>query len=357
MTKVHVQQALDIFAVSTDAYIQTKMKPLLGGTLEWTSILQELDKMRGKGSWTYSARDPALQLRMLTERLGGLGYPFDEGDPNRTLSSYGSVLRIVRNRLSHGGEFETFDALHAVDTVRTVLAHIGDVDASAKVADIRTTLLGELVDAEQSLKVPTEQVTPVPRNSEEKEPGNVRADYEDGLFGQVPWEPWTTVVVGEQEDLDSMRTNRVKESVRGLIEIIGESEGPVHQDRVAKLVGLAFGFSRLAPQRAKRILGQISKASVYVDGDGFVWPLGINRDEWLIFRTSTESQRPFHEISPVEIANAAVSLLKADEHRTEVELARGVLQLFGRTRGSKVATRQVQRGMDYARAMGRIPQP
>ncbi|MBP2218028.1 hypothetical protein [Arthrobacter sp. CAN_C5] len=83
---------------------------------------------------------------MLTERLGALGHPFDEGDRNRTLGTYGQVMRIVRNRLSHGDTFEAFDALHAVDTVRTILAHIGDESGTVVAAGIRTALISEFLE-------------------------------------------------------------------------------------------------------------------------------------------------------------------------------------------------------------------
>lgn len=355
MSKHYVQQAVDLLSKGLDPFLESRMKPVLG-SLEWTSILQELDKMRGRDDWVYSRKDPSLQLRMLTERLGSLGYPFDQGDKNRTLSSYGSVLRIVRNRLSHGGEFEVFDALHAVDTVRTVLAHIGDDERAVQAADLRTSLIAELLTADEGTTPPTKEPEPdIPGEPVQKheEPAG-SPDEPEALYGAVEWEPWTTVVVGEQEDLDSMRTNRVKENVRSLVEDIAEAEGPVHQDRVARLVGMGFGFSRLASARVKRILAQIPKASVVVDADGFVWAEGIDRDQWLIHRTSSEAQRPFEQISPVEIANAAMSVLKDDPSLGEPELRRRVLAQFGRKKGSKAATAQLQRGMFHAKSSGRL---
>lgn len=349
MSKIYVQQALDLLGSGLDRYIQAKMAPLLG-SLDWTSVLQELDRMRGKADWIYSRQDPALQLRMLTERLGSFGYPFDEGDRNRTLSSYGSVLRIVRNRLFHGAEFEAFDALHAVDTMRTVLAHIGDSDRAAQVADIRTALMSQLVAEPDGMGQYQPDTAPEHPEENQLEPSTAP----EPLYGESPWQPWMTVVVGEQEDLDSMRTNRVKENVRGLIEDIAEAEGPVHQERVARLVGLAFGFSRLAPARVTRILRQIPKASVVLDADGFVWPGDIDRDRWVIHRTSDETQRPIEHISPVEIANAAMAILKGETSLDDTELRRRVLLQFGRKRNSKAASRQLDLGLAYGRDHGRI---
>lgn len=355
MTKQHVHDALDLLSERLDPFIQEHLREHIG-ELEWTSVLSELDRMKGKEGWTYSRRDLSLQLRMLTERLGAFGYPFDAGDRNRTLSSYGSVLRIIRNRLSHGSEFEVFDALQAADTVRTVLAHIGDAEGSSRAADIRAAVIKDLLEASDSQgdvaaddddqQAPTLAVAS--QGTAEKVPAA------DLLYGAVPWEAWTPVVVGEQEDLDSMRTNRVKENVRSLIEDIAESEGPVHQERVARLVGLAFGFSRLVPGRMRRILGQIPRASVDIDPYGFVWPKGIDRSRWLIHRTGDGSVRSFEQIAPTEIANAIVAVIKDDASLEGAELRRRVLQQFGRKRTSKPAREQFELGLAYAKSSGRI---
>lgn len=85
---------------------------------------------------------------MLAERLEDFWYPFDAGERNRTLASYGSVLRNLRIRLSHVGEYEVFNALHVVDTVRTIPAHIADTLWAGQAAGVRTALIEELAAAE-----------------------------------------------------------------------------------------------------------------------------------------------------------------------------------------------------------------
>ncbi|MFF3036704.1 Swt1 family HEPN domain-containing protein [Arthrobacter citreus] len=352
MTKHHVHEALDLLAERLDPFIQSRLNGHMGG-LDWTSVLQELDRMRGKEGWMYSRRDVALQLRMLTERLGTLGYPFDAGDRNRTLSSYGSVLRIIRNRLSHGNEFEVFDALQASDTVRTVLAHIGDAEGSRRAADIRAEVIRELVEASEGVVAgPGEEDSPEQIPLPEGQ--QTELDASSQLYGAIPWEAWTPVVVGEQEDLNSMRTIRVRENVRSLIEDIAEAEGPVDQERIARLVGLAFGFTRLVPVRIKKIRAQIPKASVDIDPHGFVWPKGIDRSRWLIHRTGDGSVRSFEQIAPTEIANAIVAVIKDDASLAGTDLQRRVLQQFGRKRTSKPAREQFELGLAHARTSGRI---
>lgn len=351
MSNIHVQQAMNLLSGGLDDFITGKMRPILG-QLEWPSVLSELDSMRGKEGWTYSRKDVALQLRMLTERLGNLGYPFDEGDKSRTLSSYGSVLRIVRRRWAHNDEFGTFDALTAVDTVRTVLAHVGDSTRAEEAAQLRTSLLSELVettDERPASDIP-ETDGAAPDLNEADEPAT-----RSSLPGAVPWEPWNVAVIGEQADLDSVRTTRVKEMVRSLIEDVVESEGPIHRDRLAKLVGYGFGFSRVPSARSKRILNQLANSSVFVDAHGFVWSEGIDVTKWLIHRTSTEVQRPFEDICPVEIANAAASLARTHGTLSMSQLRQKVLEQFGRKKKSKGSDSQLDLGISYAASTGMIP--
>lgn len=351
MSNVHVQQAMNLLSGGLDEFITGKMQPIIGD-LEWPTLLSELDSMRGKEGWTYSRKDVALQLRMLTERLGNLGYPFDAGDKNRTLSSYGSVLRIVRRRWAHNDEFGTFDALTAVDTVRTVLAHVGDGARAEEAAELRSSLLSELVEATDERPASDDPATEgeVP----EPEAGGQPSEGAS-LPGAVPWEAWNVAVIGEQADLDSVRTTRVKEMVRSLIEDVVESEGPIHKDRLAKLVGYGFGFSRVPAARSKRILNQLANASVFVDAHGFVWSEGIDVTRWLIHRTSTEVQRPFEDICPVEIANAAASLIRAHGTLSMSQLRRKVLEQFGRKKKSKGSDSQLDLGISYAASTGMIP--
>ncbi|GAA1365409.1 Swt1 family HEPN domain-containing protein [Arthrobacter rhombi] len=339
-----------------DDFITDKIRPLIGD-LEWPSVLRELDSMRGKVGWTYTRRDVALQLRMLTERLGNFGYPFDAGDKSRTLSSYGSVLRIVRRRWAHNEDFGTFDSLTAVDTVRTVLVHIGDEARAAEAAALRTSLLSELVE-------PADE-RPEPADSSKAEESASAGPAESGspagpaketpLSGATAWEPWNVAVIGEQADLDSLRPTRVKEMVRSLIEEVAETEGPIHKERLARLVGYGFGFSRLSAARINRITNQIVHAAVFVDDYGFVWPEGIDTNKWLIHRTSTEVQRRFEDISPIEIANAATALYNADSSLSKADLRHKVLKQFGRKKKSKGSDAQLGLGISHAISSGRIP--
>lgn len=96
-----------------DPIIATSLAPHLAG-LPWTTILSELDKMKGFNAKHYAATDPQSQLRVLTERLGALGYPFS--DKHRIVSTLAQELRIMRNRWAHPEvHISTLDAWRTCD--------------------------------------------------------------------------------------------------------------------------------------------------------------------------------------------------------------------------------------------------
>ncbi len=365
-----VHAAISLLGQGLDAHIEQVMWPHIGET-EWPKVLEILDADRGKSAYTYARHDVALQLRMLTERLGSLGFPFDLGDKNRTLSAYGSVLRIVRKRWAHNDEFSPFDGLAAIETIRTVLAHISDDGRAAQAAELRSKVVNALWQEGEATSTGrgdaekdepgngTEEPEPTVGEEGTDDPGTIGVSEETGVgtlrrSRTVQWEPWEIALVGEQEDLDSLRTKRVKEVVRSLIEDIVDAEGPVHKERLGRLVGYGFGFTRVRDSRRTRILGQVKNAPVEEDSDGFIWPRDVDRSRWLISRIAPKGGRIFEEISPVELANALVEVLQRDGTLSMTEANRRVLALFGRSKLSKQSIEHFRRVLMKAEQSGRV---
>lgn len=107
----------------------------------------------------------------------------------------------------------------------------------------------------------------------------------------------------------------------------------IHVDRLASLIGASFGVRRLHAARAKKIIYQTGAAGIHIDADKFAWPEGVDSETWTEFRpNSSHVERPFHNISPVEIANAMRFLLEQTPILTDSELEVATLQTFGRKR-------------------------
>jgi hypothetical protein len=85
----YVGRALDTLATSLGSYIASVLEGVVPG-IPWTMLLEQKDASAGRPPKTYSLTDLSAQLRVMTESLGSLGYPFNLGHDAR---SYTSELR------------------------------------------------------------------------------------------------------------------------------------------------------------------------------------------------------------------------------------------------------------------------
>lgn len=372
----NVQRGLDYLAVRLEPIIAARLAANLGG-LPWTEILHQLDAMKGRTARAQSAADLQAQLRMLTERLGGLGHPFD--DDRRNVSRLGSELRLVRNTLAHGGAFTPADAWRAHDSAARLLSVLGDDAGAAGCTAIRDELqpvlpgstasaastgsVASLSNADRpqmpevELRVPPE---PAPRlfdaeveagsRDNANRPSRSAADatpeaevFERAdaiptpVIGQrrMEFEAWEVSVVGSPEVLDSLRRLESKEQVRALAAEIVDFEGPIHIDRLTSLIARSFGVGKLHAKRQKAILHQLRQCDFNIDGDDFAWPIDLDSATWMEFRPSSDPERAFLHVSPVELRNAMSFLEQRHPSLGRSELYRRVLQTFGRKRLTK----------------------
>ena len=93
----YVGRALETLAQALDPFIDRVVAPRLpDGITDWAGVVQAKDAGAGKNSGVYERSDPQLQLRIITEPMGSLGYLFN-GVLSRTEQGYAGELRSVRN--------------------------------------------------------------------------------------------------------------------------------------------------------------------------------------------------------------------------------------------------------------------
>lgn len=339
-----VDQGLHHLSQRLDPIIGAKLAPNLGG-LPWPTVLSELDKMRGKPPKSYVATDLQSQLKAITERLGNLGFPFD--DHTRLVSALGSELRIVRNRWAHHDELTTLDAWRAHDFAVRLLERFGDgegVDGASKLRDDAFHALAEEkgVAAHVTPDVTEPVAAPKPAANDVVRPDAAVLTRSDSTStptigsGRFEFEPWAVVLVGDVSVLDDLPKKVAKEQVRAVATEIAEFEGPIHIDRLAQLTASSFGVQRLWPAREKKLTYQIRQTGLLVDDDKFVWPSDLDPATWGEFRPNDSTvDRPFTEISPVEIANTMRLLESGTPGISDAELDAATLQTFGRKRKTK----------------------
>ncbi|WKK72616.1 DUF3320 domain-containing protein [Rathayibacter oskolensis] len=349
-----VQLGLDHLALRLNDILTRKLAHVLG-TLEWPTVLRELDRAKGYPERTYDSADLQAQLRMLTERLGGLKYPFD--DPyTRVVSTLGSELRIVRNRWAHNDDFTGLDAWRTQDFVVRLLEHFNDGEGLPVARELREAAM--LAVVQEYGIVPTAAPSGV---AEQEEPAEKEEDVvpdqsvlvrEDAAAtptigaSRTEFEPWTVVSVGDVNVLDDLPKKAAKEKVRAVVAEITAFEGPIALERLAQLVGRSFGLQRVHAARSEKIRRQIKASEVFVDPERFVWPLGLDPETWSEFRPNTSgADRNLLHISSREIANAAEFLLRTDPQLDRTTLEIRLLQTFGRRRRTPAFTSHLAKGI------------
>ncbi|MGN8027500.1 Swt1 family HEPN domain-containing protein [Microbacterium sp. 22242] len=336
------------------------------GALPWTAMLAEMDKLKGKPPGVYLATDPQAQLRVLTERLGGIGFPFD--DHTRTVSVLGGELRIARNRWAHYGDLDALDAWRTNDFVVRLLERLGDAEGAAQAVASREEAFDAVVREKRSAEhaVPTEGAAidapianasfalvgkkPTPATSSPgSTPAQIRssgsqadttpvastgASLEGESVDGGDFEPWLVVAVGGPEVVDGLPKKVMKEQVRAVASEIVDYEGPVQLKRLAQLTAASFGIKRLHEAREKKLIYQIRQAEgIVVDSDKFVWPRDVDPAAWRGYRPNgADMRRDLLAISPVEIANAIRDLRSRRGAQPEAEEDRAILRLFGKSR-------------------------
>jgi hypothetical protein len=293
-----------------DPLIADRLADAVSGASDWTSILAEVDRAKGRSRHSYSRTDLQCQLRMLTERLGGLGYPFD--DTLRQVSTVANELRIMRNRWAHNDELSDLDA-------------------------VRTS------DYSSSIQAPVVATTTAPS------PRPVTSSPTVGDTGRYEYEPWEIVITGGPEIIDALPKKDAKMQVRGVAAEIAEFEGPVSLDRLVTLTVRSFGMSRCGAKKKQQVARQLRQLDLIIDADDFVWPTDIDPATWREFRHTGANHtagRDFTDISPVEIANAwriIAARQPAGADVPDAEIRRGVLNVFGISRAGAKVTEHLSR--------------
>lgn len=329
-----------------DPLIQTRIDALAPG-VGWVRVLEEMDRLKGRSPGIYGPQDPSAQLRMLTERLGSLGFPFDEGvRPARYVSTLASDLRIARNNVAHGNPIDIHDAIRMHDSSTKLLGVLGDADGEREAAGLRDEAIvaaGEALTHADDVG-PTEaaadedgDASAADSATSEATPAPVSGENPLGA-DRLPWQQWRVTLIGGKEELENYKRRVVREKLHALVEEIVEFEGPLSLDRLVDLVRRSYGVGKLHTKRRAAVERQVRVSErVRVDRDGFVWPAELDVDRWRVFRPASgdASKRLLYEISPLEVANALDALQSDDPSLDGEALDRAVIEIFGG--GRKVA--------------------
>jgi hypothetical protein len=240
----------------------------------------------------------------------------------------------------------------------------------------RALTLDRLFDAvtaakQRLLEPPVEEKPPPPPVVEQSTPTSVAVE-EELVFRSAPtaarpaarrhpsladFQPWTPIVIGSISVLDEIHTSYNRSHVAKIAESIIESEGPVHRDRLAKLVAGAFSLGKVNESRRTAIQRVVPTEYLRGDDREFYWPNGANPASWRTVRTSKRGEgRPLSEISLVEIGNAMVVVAEQAGGSGVEDLKREALALFGGIRITKDIGARLDEALERALAVGALKQ-
>lgn len=144
-----VSRALEITAEALGPFVARQLAPHVPEGAEWPAILRVLDEQKGndKAAFLYAASDLSLQLRVMTERLGAIGFPFSSA-LSRAEQNLAGELRDIRNRVAHGAPFNFDDTYRALDTAERLLRAADQPGAADRIKAERTDLQRARIEAE-----------------------------------------------------------------------------------------------------------------------------------------------------------------------------------------------------------------
>ncbi len=145
--------------------------------------------------------------------------------------------------------------------------------------------------------------------------------------------PWPGGHFGSVDTLYALPSRAAAQRVTAALAAVINAEGPIHTDRLARIVGNGFELARVVGARRTAILRHGPDDVVRDRVESFVWPASIDPDTWTGYRTTPDGvDRPLEHIALREIGNAMVASVRASAGSDRDDLYREVLQLFGMKR-------------------------
>jgi hypothetical protein len=152
-------------------------------------------------------------------------------------------------------------------------------------------------------------------------PPSSRGSHDREGVGPAWFVPWKPPTLGQ---LDAAQGAEIR---RALVAAV-VAEGPIHADRLARLVANAFGLTRVSDARREAILRHLPREVRRDEAEPVLWPPTLR--DWTGYRRTPEGvDRPLEHVPLREIGNAMVALSGASAGMDRDELHRATLAVFG----------------------------
>ncbi|HZL02307.1 MAG TPA: DUF3320 domain-containing protein, partial [Cellulomonas sp.] len=251
-------------------------------------------------------------------------------------------------------------ALVRVPTQRSAVSPLTETAPAAETAEVADP---------SDPPAPAEPADPVdaPARINDSDPADLPGHAESARQTEpTQFTPWEPRIAGDRAVLDALPSERAAAQVRAVIEEVVVAEGPVHLDRLTRLVAASFGLPRMNPARTAAIAAQVpvdlradgvpaGGDTASGDGEGFAWPRDLDPATWTGYRRAAPgTTRALKQVPTREIANVMVALVRASAGVAEAELLRATLAELGRARVTAANRARLLAALDTAVTAGRV---
>ncbi|MCJ1708535.1 DUF3320 domain-containing protein [Microbacterium sp. VKM Ac-2923] len=160
-TRQIIGGSVDDLAEGLRPFIERVFAERLPQGPSWVRIVAHKDELAGRPTSHHHANDVGLMLRVMTEKLGNLGYPFD-GRISRQATNWASEMREVRNKHAHQVEFSLAETYRALDSAELLLREVGATDEAQRIAARKPAVLSALGGGATSRPLPPPPSAPLP---------------------------------------------------------------------------------------------------------------------------------------------------------------------------------------------------
>lgn len=172
-----------------------------------------------------------------------------------------------------------------------------------------------------------------------------------------PYHPHVPVTLGDVGVLDQISGTWASTRIGAAITAAVEAEGPIHPDRLAKLVASAFGLNRVSTDRRHTIQRMVPAEFRRKTDERFFWPKGIDPESWRVVRCASNGEsRPIEEVCLIEIGNGMIVVAEQAGGIAAEELKRETLNLFGGRRITQTVGSRLEAALRHALAKGLLRQ-
>jgi predicted AAA+ superfamily ATPase len=234
-----VGRSLDRTAEALEPFIAKTMAPHVPSGTEWPTVLRALDESEGhnRDGTQYAPGDLQCQLRVITERIGQVGFPFSDA-LSRGEQNLAGELREIQNKWAYQSPFNFDDTYRALDTMERLLRAAGQPGTADKIKADRVDLQRTQIESETRK--------------------DVRESLVIGGLGDVDLTPWRKVLQPHPDVL----SGRFKESeFAANLHSVAHEPGSTSQEyadpvEFFRRTFLTGGLKDLLTQAANRITGR-----------------------------------------------------------------------------------------------------